>query len=163
MGTVIIAIAVIGIVDVTVENVHITTIVPMAGVVDRQVVQEATTGAVEATTGAVDLLPVRLIAVPAIAQITRAKMDAQSATPQIIIKIAIPQTATLTASDRTLTTGSTATPAIAPIALVEMIVRGAILTPTIITMASAAVEEITTTDGEVESMGELEKIVKLQK
>jgi len=161
---VIIAIAVIGIVDVTVENVHITTIVPMAGVVDRQVVREATTGAVEATTGAVDLLPVRLIAVPAIAQTTRAEMDAQGATHQIIIIIAIPQTATLTALDLTLTTGSTVTPAIAPIALVEMIVRGAILTPTIITMASAAaVEEITTTDGEVESMGELEKIVKLQK
>jgi len=161
---VIIVIAVIGIVDVTVENVHITTIVPMAGVVDRQVVREATTGAVEATTGAVDLLPVRLIAVPAIAQITRAEMDAQSATHQIIIIIAIPQTATLTALDLTLTTGSTATPAIAPIALAEMIVQGATLTPTITTMASAvAVEETTTTDGEVESMGELEKIVKLQK
>merc|ERR1712038_125870 len=104
--TVIIAIAVIGIADVTAENVHIITIAPTTGVVDREVVREI-------TIGVVDPLQARLIAVPAPAQIIRAEMDAQNAIHQIVtlttihqtaIKIATLQTTTIIAILRTITT-----------------------------------------------------------
>merc|ERR1712110_570931 len=101
----IIAIAVIGIADVTAENVHIITIAPTTGVVDREVVPEA-------TIGAADPLQARLIAVPAPAQIILAEMDVQSVIHQITtttihqtaIKIAILRTTTIIATLRTITT-----------------------------------------------------------
>lgn len=102
----IIAIAVIGIADVTAENVHIITIAPTTGVVDQEVVPEA-------AIGAADPLQARLIAVPAPAQIILAEMDVQSVIHQITtittihqtaIKIAILRTTTIIATLRTITT-----------------------------------------------------------
>lgn len=93
----IIAIAVIGIADVTAENVHIITIAPTTGVVDREVVQET-------TIGAADPFQARLIAVPAPAQIILAEMDAQGAIHQIITITTIHQTTTIIATLRTITT-----------------------------------------------------------
>ena len=93
----IIAIAVIGIADVTAENVHIITIAPTIGVVDREVVRET-------TIGAADPFQARLIAVPAPAQIILAEMDAQSALHQIITITTIHQTAIKIATLQAITT-----------------------------------------------------------
>jgi len=90
------AIAVIGIADVTAENVHIITIAPTTGVVDREVAREI-------TIGVVDQLQARLIAVPAPAQIILAEMDAQGALHQIITITTIHQTAIKIATLRTIT------------------------------------------------------------
>jgi len=88
---------VIGIADVTAENVHIITTAQTTGVVGREVAREI-------TIGVVDQLQARLIAVAAPAQIILAEMDAQSALHQIVTLTTTHQTAIKTATLRTITT-----------------------------------------------------------